>query len=78
MPILCKPTNPKFIPLPYLTLTHHIKIFLLYITPGPDTRQLEATRTAQSFLGLFKTANPKLLTLLCLIFPVGTSVKAAA
>lgn len=79
MPFTCKLTNPEpqHQPFPYQT---HTQSQYLPSPKSPRTRwrRLETIPIAQSLLELFKPANPKLFTLLCLSFPVKTPLKILA
>lgn len=73
------PINPKSMS-PTTSFNSHTKpIFPQpYINPAPDTRQLGIALCPKPTLELFKLANPKLFSLLCLAFPMESPVKAAA
>lgn len=79
MPFTCKLTDPEphHQPSPYQPHTQS------QYFPSPKSsrakwRCLETTLIAQSLLELFKLANPKLFTLLCIFFSVETPLKILA
>lgn len=77
MPWICTLTTPQ----PYLPswpLHSCWQYSSALITPGPGARRWRTTPTTESLPKLFKLANPKLMTLLCLVFLVETAVKAKA